>query len=110
MQYFVALKIGEKRVKEAQDLLSTFITDNTPSMPALALKDNKSNNWEPVGEENLYAIIHESQGYLVAICDKNGIAKAIANWFSEEKKEHIKSKIMESGKLVEYIGKVSLPV
>jgi len=110
MQYFVALKIGEKRVKEAQDLLSTFIDDKTPSMPALALKDNKSNNWEPVGEENLYAIVNETQGYLVAICDKNGIAKAIANWFSEEKKENIKKRIKESGRLEEYFGKVSLPV
>jgi hypothetical protein len=110
MQYFVALKIGEKRVKEAQDLLSTFIDDKTPSMPALALKDNKSNNWEPVGEENFYAIVHESQGYLIAICDKNGIAKAIANWFSEDKKENIKNKILESGRLKEYFGKVSLPV
>jgi hypothetical protein len=110
MQYFVALKIGEKRVKEAQELLSTFIDDRTPSMPALALKDNKSNNWEPVGEENLYAFVHESQGYLVAICDKNGIAKAIANWFSEDKKENIQRKILESGRLQEYIGKVSLPV
>ena len=110
MQYFVALKIGEKRVKEAQDLLSSFIDDKTPSMPALALKDNKSNNWEPVGEENFFAIVQESQGYLVAICDKNGIAKAIANWFSEDKKDNIKNKILESGRLEEYFGNVSLPV
>lgn len=110
MQYFVALKIGEKRVKEAQNLLSNFIMDNTPSMPALALKDNKTNNWEPVGEESLYAIVQESQGYLVAICDKNGIAKAIANWFTEEMKDDIKKKIIENGKINEFIGRVSLPV
>lgn len=110
MQYFAALKMGEKRVKDAQELLSSFISDNTPALPALALKDNKSNNWEPVGEENFFAIIKEDQGYLIAICDKNGIAKSIANWFSEEKKEEIRRKLNEREDIAEYFGKVSLPV
>lgn len=110
MQYFVALKIGEKRVKEAQELLSKFLIDTTPALPALALKDNNSNNWDPVGEENYFAIIQEDQGYLIAICDKNGIAKSLANWFSEEKKDAIRNKIRESGNIEEYFGKVSLPV
>jgi hypothetical protein len=110
MQYFVALKMGEKRVKEAQQLLSTFLPDNTPALPALALKDNKSNSWEPVGEENYFAIVKEEQGFLIAICDKNGIAKSIANWFSEEAKDAIKIKIKERRDINEYFGKVSLPV
>lgn len=110
MQYFVALKMGEKRVKDAQELLSNFILDNAPALPALALKDNKNNNWEPVGEENYFAIIKEEQGYLIAICDKNGIAKSIANWFSEEKKDIIKTKFKQKGDIQEYFGKVSLPV
>lgn len=110
MQYFIALKIGEKRVKNAQELLSKFLFDGTPALPALALKDNNSNNWEPVGEENYFAIVHEEQGYLIAICDKNGIAKAIANWFSLQTKDAIKNKIIEAGNMEEYFGKVSLPV
>ena len=37
MQYFVALKIGEKRVKEAQEFLSQFLGNNqNQAMPALA--------------------------------------------------------------------------
>ena len=49
MQYFVALKIGEKRVKDAQEFLSKFIDNSqNQAMPALALKDNKTNIWEPV--------------------------------------------------------------
>jgi hypothetical protein len=110
MQYFVALKIGEKRVKDAQELLSTFLSDGTPALPALALKDNKSNNWEPVGEENYFAIVQEEQGYLIAICDKDGIAKSIANWFSVQTKNNIKDKIVQSGNIQEYFGKLSLPV
>ena len=110
MQYFVALKIGEKRVKNAQELLSTFLSDGTPALPALALKDNNSNNWEPVGEENYFAVVQDDQGYLIAICDKNGIAKAIANWFSPQTKDIIKNKLIEAENIEEYFGKVSLPV
>ncbi len=110
MQYFIALKIGEKRVKDAQELLSKFIDDNTPAYPALALKDDKNNNWEPVDEDNYFAVVKEEQGFLIAICDKNGIAKSIANWFSEEQKDKIVNNIKSRSQLVEYLGKVSLPV
>ena len=63
MQYFMALKIGEKRVKVAQELLTRYAGH---AMPALALKDNKSNIWEPVGEETLYAVVKEDAGYMIA--------------------------------------------
>jgi hypothetical protein len=111
MQYFMALKIGEKRVKDAQEFLSKFIdSSQNQAMPALALKDNKTNIWEPVGEENYYAVVRGEQGYLIAICDKNGIAKSIANWFSEEKKMEIENNLKSKAGLEQYLGKVSLPV
>jgi len=59
MQYFTALKLGEKRVKAAQDVLTKYTGHG---MPALALKDNKDNKWEPVGEENLFAVVKEASG------------------------------------------------
>ncbi len=111
MQYFVALKIGEKRVKNAQELLSKFLKENSnPAMPALALKDNKTNAWEPVGEENYFAVVESQQGYLIAICDKNGIAKSIANWFPEGKKNEIVNVLKTEAGLDQYFGDVSLPV
>ena len=58
MQYFQALKLGQKRVAESRDYLNK-LTDGR-AMPALALIDTKSNVWEPVGEENLYAFVDES--------------------------------------------------
>jgi hypothetical protein len=94
MQYFSALKIGERRVKAAQELLTTY---TGYAMPALALKDNKDNKWEPVGEENLFAVIKETNGYMIAFCDKNGIAKSIA-------------KIKMEHDMKEYFGKLSLPI
>ena len=83
MQYFQALKVGQKRVESARAYLNSISNDR--AMPALALRDNKTNVWEPVGEENLYAVVDESSGfvltdssgYILALCDKNGISKAL---------------------------------
>jgi hypothetical protein len=107
MQYFTALKIGEKRVKSAQDFLKSYAGN---AMPALALKDNKADQWEPVGEENLYGVIKEPNGYMIVICDKNGIAKSLANWFTEEEKDNIISKMRSENAMEEFVGRLSLPV
>lgn len=107
MQYFNALKIGEKRVKSAQELLTRYAGH---AMPALALKDNKNNNWEPVGEEILYAVVKEDAGYMIAFCDKNGIAKSIAQWFSEDVKNGIIVTLKAEQNIQEYFGKLSLPI
>ena len=80
------------------------------AMPALALKDNKDNRWEPVGEENLYAVVKEEGGYMIALCDRNGIAKAIAQWFTGETKDEIVAKIKAELGMQEYFGKLSLPI
>ncbi|MCZ6582240.1 MAG: hypothetical protein O6761_03605 [Thaumarchaeota archaeon] len=115
MQYFTALKIGEKRVKEAREYLNKLA--NGRAMPALALRDNKTNVWEPVGEENFYAVIDESSGfvltdssgYIIALCDKNGISKAIVQDVSKEQKDEI-VKALQSDNILEFKGKVQLPV
>jgi hypothetical protein len=108
MQYFTALKIGEKRVRAAQELLNKY-TGNI-AMPALALKDNNNNTWEPVGEENFFTTVKDQNGYLIAICDRNGIAKTVAQWFIEVKKDEIVTKIIQDENLPEYNGKVILPI
>ena len=107
MQYFTALKIGEKRVRLAQDMLNKYAGH---ALPALALKDTKNNVWEPVGDENLFAVVKEEQGYMIALCDRNGIAKSIAQWFEEEKKNQIIKKIKDELNIEQYFGKLSLPV
>ncbi len=108
MQYFTALKIGEKRVRAAQEILNKY-TGNL-AMPALALKDNNNNNWEPVGEENFFTTVMNDNGYLIAICDKNGIAKSVAQWFIEDRKNEIIKNIIQNENITEYTGKVILPV
>lgn len=115
MQYFQALQVGKKRVNSAREYLNKI--SNGKAMPALALKDTTSNVWEPVGEENLYAFVDEStgfvltdsSGYIVAICDNGGISKAIVQGVNVEQKEHME-KMFVADKVPEYKGKVSLPV
>ena len=92
MQYFMALKVGQKRVGEAREYLNKFA--NGKAMPALALKDNKTNVWEPVGEENLYAVVNgasgfvvtDDGGYILVLCDNNGIAKQLLKDYPMKKK------------------------
>jgi hypothetical protein len=79
-------------------------------MPALALKDTKTNMWEPVGDENLLAVVKEEHGYMIALCDKNGIAKTIAQWFAEDKKDQIIRRFQEEQEIEQYFGKLSLPI
>jgi prophage antirepressor-like protein len=107
MQYFTALKMGEKRVKTSQDLLTKYTGH---AMPALALRDNKDNKWEPVGEENLFAVVKEENGYMIALCDSKGIAKTLAQWFTEEIKNEITAKLKSEQNMTEYFGKLSLPI
>ena len=115
MQYFQALKIGQKRVESARSYLNSISNDK--AMPALALRDNKTNVWEPVGEENMYAVVDESSGfvltdtsgYILAICDKNGISKTIVQGLSQEQKDEM-VRLLEKDNIPEYKDKVTLPV
>ncbi len=115
MQYFMALKEGQKRVNKAREYLNKLA--NGKAMPALALKDNKTNVWEPVGKENLYAVVNgasgfvvtDDSGYLLVLCDKNGIAKTIAQGLSDKEKTNIINSL-KSDNIEEYHGDVSLPV
>jgi hypothetical protein len=115
MQYFQALKMGQKRVESSRAYLNSISNDR--AMPALALRDNKTNVWEPVGEENLYAVIDESSGfvltdssgYIVALCDANGISKSLVQSLNQEQKDNI-VELLKKDNITEYKGKISLPV
>ena len=86
-------------------------------MPALALVDNKTKSWEPVGDENLYAFVDESPGFvltdtsgsILAIVDRNGISKAILQGVSSKQREELTRHLMSDG-MPEYKGRVILPI
>ena len=115
MQYFQALKLGQKRVAESREYLNT-LTDGK-AMPALALTDTKSNVWKPVGEENLYAFVDESagfiltdnSGYILALVDNSGSSKTIVQGVTKLQKENLE-KAFEKDNIPKFEGKVILPV
>ena len=115
MQYFQALKLGQKRVAAAREYLNK-LTDGR-AMPALALVDTKSNVWEPVGEENLYAFVDESagfvltdnSGYILALVDKTGSSKTIVQGVTKQQKENLE-KTFKTDNITKFKGKVILPV
>ena len=87
------------------------------AMPALALVDTKSNVWSPVGEENLYAFVDESagfvltdsSGYILALVDKTGASKTIVQGVTKQQKETLE-KTFQSDNIPKFEGKVILPV
>ena len=115
MQYFQALKVGQKRVAIAREYLNKLT--NNKAMPALALRDNKSSIWDPVGEENLYAFVDESagfvltdnSGYILALVDNTGTSKTIVQGVTKEQKEILENSFHKDN-ILEYKGKVVLPV
>jgi len=115
VQYFQALKVGQKRVAMAREYLNKLT--NNKAMPALALRDNKSSIWDPVGEENLYAFVDESagfvltdnSGYILALVDNTGTSKTIVQGVTKEQKENL-IKVFQKDNILEYKGKVILPV
>ncbi len=115
MQYFLALKLGQKRVAESREYLNTLTGGK--AMPALALAATKSNVWQAVGEENLYAFVDESagfiltdnSGYILALVDKSGSSKTIVQGVTQLQKENLE-KIFEKDNIQKFEGKVILPV
>ena len=118
MQYFQALKLGQKRVAAAREYLNS-LTDGK-AMPALALvagSDSTTKVWNPVGEENLYAFVDESSGfvltdtsgYILALVDKTGSSKTIVQGVTTQQKQVIE-KALQNDNIPKFEGKVILPV
>ena len=83
----------------------------------LIINNLKSNVWEAVGEENLYAFVDESagfiltdnSGYILALVDKSGSSKTIVQGVTKTQKENLE-KIFEKDNIQKFEGKVILPV
>ena len=86
-------------------------------MPALALHDTKTSSWEPVGGEMYYAfvgdapgfVLTDTSGYVLAIVDATGTAKAIVQNVTPEQKQAMTKKFDTDG-LSEFKGDIILPV
>ena len=115
MQYFVALRRGQKNVESSREYLNKYFDGK--AMPALALKSSKGNDWTPVGEENLYAFVDESSGfvltdnsgYILALVDGEGYSKSIVQGVTQQQKAEMQQRFARDS-IREYHGRVTLPV
>lgn len=80
-----------------------------PCSPVLFLKMGIE-NWTPVGEENLYAVVKgKNATEAVVICDSEGNSKAISGWVSQTVAEEY-SRSLQSKGLPLFDGEPKLPI
>jgi hypothetical protein len=69
-----------------------------------------SQEWTPVGEEELLALVRGKGGTAaVVVCDSDGNAKAMSSWMSQSSAQQISDALQAKG-LGRFDGEVKLPV
>jgi hypothetical protein len=104
MNYIDAIKEGRKRVVDSLKLLNQA---GSPSYPLLFLKMD-TEDFTPVGEENMFSVLEDKNRRAVVLCDKDGYAKAITSWMSTENAERV-IRFLESLGLSNYKGSIKMP-
>lgn len=116
VQYFAALRRGQKRIAASREYLDGIAGGGGGrAMPAFALKE-RGGSWEPVGEEDMYAFVDESSGFvltdtsghILAIVDSDGFSKAIVQGVTAGQRARIEASLRADG-VPEFRGKVTLP-
>ena len=100
MQYFQAVQQGKQRSSKSQ--MKMF---EVAGFGMLTLTTKKVNgDFQPVGEEELTAVINSPDGYVAIIVDKDGFTKAQSKAVKKEEALSIFKKLRELG-IIEYSGK-----
>jgi len=106
VQYFEATQVGKKRIDDAEKLLGK---NAGFARPAIFLKTT-SKGFEPVGTENLYAVVEINPGtVMIALVDGEGNAKAMSSYIGKIRSQQVIRQIELDG-IERYEGKVNLPV
>ncbi|MDG6939202.1 MAG: hypothetical protein JRN39_02220 [Nitrososphaerota archaeon] len=105
MQYFEASKIGQERTERSAQLLGS-VTGYAKS--AVFLR-HESDSFEPVGEENMYAVVSlRPPSVVVVLCDAGGNAKAMSQFLHPRAVDDVTKKLEGLG-LRKYEGEPYLP-
>ncbi len=106
MQYFEASQVGQKRSDDAERLLKKYAGF---ARAAIFLK-HKTEGFEPVGEENLYALVEINPGtVMIVFVDSEGNAKAMSSYIGKIRSQQVVKQVEADG-IRKYDGKVNLPV
>ncbi len=106
MQYFEATQVGQKRSDVAEKLLAKY----TGFARAAIFLKTRAEGFEPVGEENFYALVEINPGtVMIAIVDGEGNAKAMSSYVGKVRSKQITKQIELDG-IRKYDGRVNLPV
>jgi hypothetical protein len=106
VQYFEATQVGQKRSDDSEKLLSKYAGF---ARAAMFLK-SKAGSFEPVGEENLYAVVEINPGtVMIAFVDSDGNAKALSSYVGKIRSQQIVKRIELEG-IKKFEGKVNLPI
>lgn len=93
MQYFQAVQEGKRRASKSQ--MKMF---EAAGFGMLTLTTKKTGgSFEPVGEEELAAVIESPDGHVAIIADADGFTKAQSKAVSKEEAMAILAKLLESG-------------
>lgn len=99
MQYFQAVQKGKQRAGKSQ--LKMF---EAAGFGMLTLTTKKiDGQFQPVGDEDLTAVVTTPDGYVVILVDKDGFTKAQSKAVSSQEAEGIFKKLRDSG-VPEYPG------
>lgn len=99
MQYFQAVQKGKQRAGKSQ--MKMF---EMAGFGMLTLTTKKiDGNFQPVGEEDLAAVITSTDGHVVILVDNDGFTKAQSKAMSKEEAITIFEKLRDSG-IPEYPG------
>ena len=99
MQYFQAVRIGKERSSKSQMILFKL---GGFAMLTLTTK-KKDGQFQPIGEEDLVAVIRTSDGYVTILVDLEGYTKAQSKALEKDAAMEIFKKARESG-IEEYAG------
>ena len=100
MQYFQAVQQGKQRASKSQ--MKMF---EVAGFSMLTLTTKKvDGSFQPVGEEELTAVIDSADGYVAIIVDNDGFTKAQSKAVEKEVALSIFKKLRDSG-MEEYPGK-----
>lgn len=100
MQYFQAVQKGKQRAAKSQ--MKMF---DLAGFSMLTLTTKKiDGSFQPVGEEELAAVINSPDGYVAIIVDNDGFTKAQSKAVEKEEALTIFKKLRDSG-MDEYPGK-----